>query len=166
MIGNDELSIAASVIQDALDSNRVEARLMNLESYPTISSAGCITYKEFRAPRPYTHWETTASLYDAGYESLSPLTHDSRNGRWAFTDEEARPVRISGYSYDVNGAAADLMRRKAAEVAGDLQSFQSANGTFTFAPKARSYEERAKQFNNKRRSGFARLGRADMTPFR
>lgn len=157
---------APSDIQIALDNNRDEATLLPLEAIQTFTSAGSVTYKTFRTPQKYTHWETTASLYDATNELLSPETYDFRNGRFSFVDEEARPVRLSGFTYDVYGAAADLLEQRATQLSEEFQSFAVGNGQFSFAPKHRGVMELAKQYRKKQRSSVVRLSRSDVSPFR
>jgi hypothetical protein len=114
-------------LQDALDAFRIEERYLPLAEQDTIAPGGAVSYLIFLAP--CGDWDEAAQLVDNGYAVLSPATSDFQNGRWTFTTEPAYPVYLTGYTYDLNGAAAQILDQWAAQV--KLQfSFSSGQQRF------------------------------------
>ena len=98
-------------IQDALDTWRDEARYLELTPLETLAPTGII-YRDYAAERGL--WEADEILVDAAYEPLTPATADRLTGRWTFDDHTPPPVYITGKTYDLHGAAADLLEQWAA----------------------------------------------------
>lgn len=91
-------------LQDVLDHNRAEARSVELSELQTIAPGGAVTIQNFYAT--LGDWEEEAELVDGSYNVLTPSTADWMNGRWAFSIAPTRPVLITGFYYDLAGAAA------------------------------------------------------------
>lgn len=118
-------------IETALDRVRVRATYHRLAQEPT-KTASTTTYLAYTAP--YGDWETTAVLSDSQYNTLTPDTADYDNGRWEFLTEPDWPVYLTGYSYDVYGAAADLLERNLTGLAGEYD-FSADGGSYSRSQK-------------------------------
>jgi hypothetical protein len=94
-------------LQDALDHHRREARYAYLRPVETIAQGGAITYLTYAADMP--DWEGEPSLADGNYAALTADTEDLLTGRWTFATEPQRPVRITGWYYDLHGAGAEVL---------------------------------------------------------
>jgi hypothetical protein len=151
----------AQRIQDYLDRNRVEGRYLKLTPVPTRASGGAITYITYQAPAGWVHWEDDASLVDYNYDALSPATSDWITGRWTFSTEPTRPVYILGWSYDIYGAAADLLEIRGSELAEKYDSFAVFNGAFA-AARREGPLEMAKKYRAMQRTTVADVYRTDV----
>lgn len=94
-------------VQSALDQGRTRANYTHLVPEPTTTSS-LTQYLTFVAP--LTDWEEDVALVDGNYGALTAATSDYVEGRWTFATEPLRPVRLTGWSYDIYGAAARLLR--------------------------------------------------------
>jgi hypothetical protein len=93
-------------IQDRLDERRIRIVSELLEEVPELSTTGWV-HKTYTANRGA--WEGSPALVDGDGAALTPSTSDLINGVWIFTADTDPPVRITGYLYDLNGSAADLL---------------------------------------------------------
>ena len=153
-------------IQDILDQNRKEARYLELVPVKSIAEGGTVTYVTFEAPRYWTHWETSATLLDYNYATLTPATSDWMIGRWTFSSEPTRPVKILGFIYDVYGAAADLIEVRASMKSEDLQAFSGQGGSYTIAGgKSNSLRNQAAKYRAKAWVKTGTLYRSDVSIF-
>jgi hypothetical protein len=104
-------------LQDVLDDDHQSVwRNLPLQMTET-RAAGTIKFQDFYSvSRAGGNWESDAVLVDAGYQVIdsSKYVADFTVGHWAFTDQPAYPVYITGKTFDLNGAAADLLEREAA----------------------------------------------------
>ena len=150
-------------VEDALDRNRDELRYERLDPVKTMASGGTITYKTFDAPGKWSHFDEAAATYDYNYDALTPAAEDLIAGRWTYSTEPTRPVYVLGYSYDIYGAAADLLEERAAQLAEDVQTFSAANGSFGYANKRSGPLELAAKYRARSRRGVtsARMVRSD-----
>lgn len=95
-------------LQDALDNHRREVRYGRLREIETISPNGTVTYLNFSAD--VGNWEETAVLTDSSFNVLSTsITPDLLTGRWTFTTQPNWPVLVTGWYYDLYGAAAEIV---------------------------------------------------------
>lgn len=99
-------------LQDALDARRQFVQNEPLEAIPTLG--GTVLYLTFQAC--LGDWETDAVLQDARYSALSPATSDYQAGRWTFATQPNYPVFLTGKTFDLYAAAADLLDAWAAAV--------------------------------------------------
>lgn len=99
--------------QDALNVYRGEARYEELTPIETRASGGTVTYLNFHG-RPY--WAETVTFTNNAFTTITPATTDYRNGRFTFSAEPTRPVRITGYYYDPYSSAADLLEVRIAQL--------------------------------------------------
>lgn len=108
--------------QEILDNNRLDLYQVPLVVTP-LQAVGTVMYTVFESA--YNNLEGTASgtvafrLYDSlGSVITSGYTADMQRGRFTFTASQAGSARyIDCRSYDLNGAAADGWREKAAQQA-------------------------------------------------
>lgn len=162
LIGDaDHERFSAVDIEDALTQRREEMRYAKCTPLPTRASGGTLTYVTYTAPFNWGWWDDSATIVDYNYDALTPATSDWRVGRWTFSTEPTRPVYITGYTYDVYAAAADVLENRAAQVAEDIQSFSVAHGSFTYANKRRGPLEMANEFRKKQRPSVATVYRTD-----
>ena len=149
-------------VQATLDQHRAEARYVDVTPVKSIAEGGAVTYLTFTSPRGLTHWAKDGSLLDYNYATLTPATSDWMAGRWVFSSEPTRPVRLLGFTYDVFMAAADLLDVRSSMLSEDLQSFSAAQGSYTFAAKSPSLRDQAKAYRAKARVVTIDLIRTDV----
>lgn len=145
-------------IQAALDDRRQEARYVKLLERESIAPGGTTTYLTFDAP--VSAWEGGVTLTDSAYNTLTPATSDLPNGRWTFAAEPSMPVLLVGFTHDVYGAAADLLKAWAAK---DADAFDvTADGVdLKRSQKAAMRQARADAYLAKARARSSQLVRTD-----
>jgi hypothetical protein len=116
-------------LQEALDSHRREARYARLREVESIAAGGTVTCKDFEAG--VGNWESGAQLTDSGFNVLTTgITEDLLTGRWAFASSPKWPIHVTGWYYDLYGAAAEVLEQWAAkeklsfDISADGQSFK------------------------------------------
>lgn len=145
-------------IQNALDARRDEARYVKAEEKPSIAPGGVVQFVTFDAP--VKMWEAGTVLVDQSFTPLTPATTDLVNGRWTFASQPRYPVMMVGFTHDVWGASADLLREwsRRESLAFDVQ----ANGTnLQRSQKAQALQARATEYLAKARIRSADLVRTD-----
>lgn len=107
-------------LQDALDAHRREARYARLREVETIDSGGTVVYRTFSAD--IGDWEGSPELVDSSFNVLASdsYTEDLLTGRWVFTAAPNRPVMISGWHYDIHGAAVEIIEAWIAKLKGSI----------------------------------------------
>lgn len=106
-------------LQAILDSNARVVRYQALRAIPTLMAGGVATYSEYWSG--LGTWEDVPTVMDATYGTISAgsYTFDQDLGIVNFTVAGIAAVRlISGTIYNLNGAAADVWRRKSVRAAG------------------------------------------------
>ena len=141
--GTADYTIAGTVtywtddqLQDVLDIHRKDVIFEPLQMYPTQISGGSISYQDYRSSFGFYEATTggTAILYlqDATGATIGSAnyTPDYRRGQFQFSANQAGSVYyLTGRSYDLNAAAADVWRRKAAHYAPTSFDFSTDNHT-------------------------------------
>jgi hypothetical protein len=121
-------------LQDILDSNRYDFVYSPLQEFPIVVSGGTLEYKEYRTP--YTFIEATTGgtaityLQDATGATIgtSLWSADYRRGVFSFaTNTLGSTLYLTGRAYDLNSAASDLWRKKAAHYAPTSFNFSTDN---------------------------------------
>lgn len=138
--GTAEYSVAGTSywtddqLQDVLDIHRKDVIFEPLQMYPTQIAGGSISYQDYRSSYGYYEATTggTAILYlqDSTGETIGSAnyTPDYRRGQFQFSANQAGSVYyLTGHSYDLNAAAADIWRRKAAHYAPTSFDFSTDN---------------------------------------
>lgn len=139
-------------LQDFLDGHRREARYAQLCPVESISASGSVSYLIFESEQP--NWEGADSsgpeLVDASFAviSSSDYTADLLTGRWVFASQPSWPIRITGWCYDLYGAAVDALEAWAAQVklsfdvSADQQSFKRSQKFDMLQQMADKYRKR------------------------
>lgn len=131
-------------IQDVMDTHRWEARtapLRGLVSY----EAGSPVYKTWKAA--YGHWEADAVLQDAQHQTLTPSAADMIGGRWTFATSQTG-VYLTGWTYDLYAAAADLLEAWAARAAAEYD-FTADGASFHRSQKGQALRTLAGEYRKK-----------------
>lgn len=135
--GNDQL-------QDILDIHRKDVVFEELARYPTQITGGSLSYKDYRSAFGYFEATTGGSAIFYVQDSTgatagsSGYTPDYRRGQVLFTNDQAGTVYyLTGRSYDLKAAAADVWRRKAAHYAPTSFNFSTDNHSVS---RAQVYE--------------------------
>lgn len=102
-----EQAFSDDELQTFLDAHQTEVRYARLAPVETIQSGGSVVRLAYRAAVDW--WEDGVSLVDGGYNVLTPASSDLQTGRWTFAADQAEPVYIVGYTYNVAGAAIDCL---------------------------------------------------------
>lgn len=90
-------------LQDALDVNRSRAQNLELLPMATFGSG----YLDFRSE--FDAWEEAATFIDATDTVVTPDTSDYASGWWSFNTEPDYPIYLTGWTYDLHAAAADIL---------------------------------------------------------
>lgn len=137
-VGTDDVTIGGvsywsdNHIQDVLDSHRLDVWNEPLYIIPSYAGGGSAVYKDYQSE--FTNYEETDSgtaifiVEDAaGNDITTGFTPDYQRGHLTFTSDTSGTVYyLTGRSYDLNGAAADIWRRKASHYASSF-SFSTDN---------------------------------------
>lgn len=133
-------------LQQALDAHREWVRYESLRPEATRTPGGRVEYCDYFAA--LSQWEGDAAFCDAAYNPLTPDESDWQNGHWRFNSPGKQPpILITGKSYDLSGAAADVLEAWAAreklkfDFATDGQSFRESQKTEALVTLARSYRQ-------------------------
>lgn len=146
---------SADEIQDALNRQAIELRYVELTALVTMSPGPVESYLDFQTPRDRKWIDGDFALYDSDYNAITPDSFDLEAGKFTFSAEPSYPIYIVGKSYDPYNAAADLMIEWASANAGNLQSFSTQNGTFTYASIADDYRNQGMQLRERGRKNVA-----------
>jgi hypothetical protein len=116
-------------IQDTLDTRRRRTDAQYLSPVSSVAAGGGVSYLTYIAPTGY--WEDDVLLQDGSYEFLAASvdTADLLTGQWVFTATQAPPVMITGKTYDIYAAAADVLEMWLAKIKLDYD-FLSSGRTF------------------------------------
>ncbi len=121
-------------LQDVLDTHRRDIVFEQLQMYPTQITGGSLSYQDYRSVFGYYEATTggTAIFYvqDSTGANIGTAnyTADYRRGQVEFSSNQAGSVYyVTGRSYDLKAAAADIWRRKAAHYAPTSFDFSTDN---------------------------------------
>jgi hypothetical protein len=105
-------------LQNALDLRRTYQNGLGLAALPTYAN-GAVTYTYYQAG--VGGWEGSPVVQDAngGTVGTALYTFNAALGELTFvSDQSGAPFTLRGFTYDLNAAAADVWRTKAAHFAG------------------------------------------------
>jgi hypothetical protein len=127
-------------LQEALDQHRDEIRYRPLEAQPSYVAGPPVStvYKVHYSD--YINWENGAEIVDQSYVIQTPNDSDLINGRWTWTSGKVPTLYISGFSYDLYGAAAMVLDQWIAKIKFDTD----------FSDQGRSFRESQKVDHLKR----------------
>lgn len=146
------------IIQDILDAGRADVKNEVMIPKPTFAGSQ-IQFLDY-----YTHlgdWEDDLVIKQYLINQVTPATSEPIAGHWTFSTTTLPPLYISGKTYDIYRAAADLFERQAAQwvlrynVNVDGQNLQRSQA-FT------NLQAAAKNFRMKQRPGTLHLTRSDI----
>lgn len=135
-------------LQERLDKTRQVANYEPMEAIPTYGVGGITTYTEYRTGK--ANWENLPTIQDEGGTAIGTAnyTFDANIGIVTFTaDTEGKTRRITGNIYDVDRAAADVWRAKAAYVA-DSFDWSSDNHSIKRSQQYEHYLNMAKFYES------------------
>ncbi len=147
-------------IQDALDARRSDVRRLELTTAETIFPGGASETRDYYAERG--PWEDDVLLQGSDYATLTPETPDLMMGHWAFAKDTPPPVYLTGKTYDVYAAAADLLEAWAAKqkLAFD---FSADGAKFHRSQAVGALTELAARYRRQQRPRMGRQIRGDVT---
>jgi hypothetical protein len=123
-----------NALQDVLDVHRRDIRFNALQAYPNQVSGGSLVWYDYQSQYGYLEATTGESLITYLQDSTGATlgtalwTADYRRGMFTFgSTTNGTSVYLTGRSYDINAAAADVWRRKAAHYAPSSFDFSTDN---------------------------------------
>lgn len=135
-------------VQRVLDRYRLDVK--RVELYPIESyDSGTVVYKEYRSP--YVNLESGTAVFELETAAGSTLgtanyTMDYIRGVATFaTSQGGTAYFMTASTYDLNAAAADLWRMKAAQVA-NLVNFSTDNHSISRSDLRKSYLDMANYY--------------------
>lgn len=147
-------------LQTALDQRRERVRYLELEALETRAAGGAVSYVDFQAC--LGDWDADAALVDGQYNALTPNTENLETGEWSFTTEPSNlPVYLSGFTYDLYGAAADLLEEWAAKVKTEY-TFSPGSGQHVRSQQHQMLLVQAERYRALQRVTVARMFRSDV----
>ena len=142
-------------LQDVLDTNREDIIFSRLEMYPVQVAGGSLSWQDYRSHYDYLEATTggTSILYlqDSTGAAIGTAnyTTDERRGQFQFSSDQAGSVYyMTGRSYDLNSAAADIWRKKAAHYALTSFDFSTDNHTISRSQVYKHALQMAEYFEN------------------
>lgn len=134
-------------IQDVLDAGRTDYRFLQLRpAFTTVN--GVLEYLDFYAP--VGDWEEDYTFCRWYTTPVTPSAAEPISGHFTFATSTLSPVYITGKSYDLYRAAADLLEREAAQwvkayaMTANGQSLQRNQVYQNMLALARSYRGKAR----------------------
>lgn len=129
-----------NALQDILDIHRRDIRFCQLQAYPNQVQGGTLVYYDYKSAYEYLEATTGGTsityLQDSTGATLGTAlwTADYRRGMFSFVNTtNGTVVYLTSRSYDLNAAAADVWRRKAAHVAPTSFNFSTDNHSISRA---------------------------------
>ncbi len=129
-----------NALQDVLDIHRQDVRFSQLKPYPNQVSGGSLVWYDYLSEYGYLEATTggTAITYlqDSTGTTLGTAlwNADYRRGMFTFVSSAGgTSVYLTSRSYDINAAAADVWRRKAAHYAPTSFNFSTDNHSISRA---------------------------------
>lgn len=158
-------------LQDILDRNVVRLNFVPLDVYPRLAGSGLTEWHEYRCK--YNFFEqpgyggTTIFMIQNTIGSVqltSTYAADYQNGVFEFVANQMGTVMcVSGYSYDPNGAAAEIWGQKAAQY-GMAYDFKTDNQQFSRSQVIDQALKMAQYYGNQARLNSVSIGRSDEMP--
>ena len=145
-------------LQDYLDARRTDRRYEELDLRPSYTPGGGTTYQEYYAETGW--WEADEQLVSGQYAVLTPATSDRVVGHWTFGASQNPPVLITGKTYDLNSAAADVLEAWAAIVKLDFD-FKADDQSFSRSQKVKALMDLAATFRRRGSARSVHLRRSD-----
>jgi hypothetical protein len=151
-------------LQDAFDVYQVIHSFERTQPQATILPGGKRKYFDYYSDGSVGNWENDESLTDATFNPLTPLAADRINGHWSFDktgNSIGLVVWLSGKTYDIYGAAADVCRQWAAQVKLEFD-FRTKERQYSRAQQYKMLIDLAETYDEKRLPGIAQMIRMDV----
>ncbi len=132
-------------IQDILDARRIDVLNGSLIEKPTFSGS-TVQYLDYFSD--WSDWEDSPVLKQYLTVVVTPSTSENIVGHWTFASTTLPPVFITGRTFDIYAAAADLLERWAAKwvlsysFTSDGQSFQRQQAAHMLQTLAKTYRQK------------------------
>lgn len=142
-------------LQDVLDSHRTDVVFEYLGVLPTVGVGGTTLYNDYRSK--YGNLEATTGgtaimyLQDStgAFIGTANYTPDYRRGQFQFSaDQRGTVYYMTGRSYDLNAAAAEIWRKKAAHYAPSSFDFSTDNHSISRSQVYAHCKEMASEFTS------------------
>lgn len=153
-------------IQDVLDRKRSRYRYSRLQELETFApNTGAVTWTEFTAEELTSlPWETDVSISDYTWNPLTATTSDYNSGFWTFATSHVPPLWISGKTYNIWLAAADLLEEWASTLKLKFD-FAADDQKYTISQKRDHCLDQARRFRTQSPVTTGRLVRGDETTY-
>ncbi|MDP9350797.1 MAG: hypothetical protein M3P51_04560, partial [Chloroflexota bacterium] len=92
--------------------------------------------------------------------TLTPSTSDYQEGRWTFATSTSPSVYLVGKTYDIYGAAADLLEQWAARLARRYD-ISDSNSSYKRSQPAERLESLARTYRQQQRVRVVSMSRSD-----
>lgn len=143
-------------MQNILDTHRKDIVFEQLQMYPTQIAGGSLSYNDYRSSFGYYEATTggTAIFYvqdsTGAVQGTALYTPDYRRGQIQFASNQSGTVYyLTGRSYDLDAAAAEVWRRKAAHYAPTSFDFSTDNHSVRRSQVYQHCLEMAQHFEGK-----------------
>jgi len=149
-------------MQAALDDHRQDFQFLSVDKIPE-QAVGSIVYKQLRIPENTESGTVFYIQTSGGVEVGTGLySVDHQRGMVTFTNDTAGTAFfVTGRSYDIYGAAVDVMERKAAYVAEQVD-WKSDNHSFASSQAYQHYKNQAAKFRAMAKPISVTIYRGDM----
>lgn len=137
-------------MQDALDHHRTDVIQDLLVARMSVGAGGIQQWLDYQARSGF--WEDDVVIVDALWAAVTPTTSDEMTGHWTFAASKLPPLRITGKTYDLYGAAVEILEAWAGIVRagdGEIISFAEDGQTFTRAPRSAGLATLAEEYRRK-----------------
>lgn len=136
-------------MQDALDHHRTDVIQDLLVARYSIASNGNTQWLDYQARSGF--WEDDVVIVDVAWAAVTPTTSDEMTGHWTFAASKLPPLRITGRTYDLYGAAVEILEAWAGIVraGGEIVSFAEDGQSVTRAPKGTGLSALAEEYRRK-----------------
>lgn len=149
-------------LTEYLDAHRLDYVDHLLTGIPTYGPESLIQFRTWVAP--WGDWEEDAALKDSHYNAITADAPNYLNGRWVFTVEPHYPLYLTGKTFDLFGAAADVLEAWGA-LKLDAYDFQTAdNQKFSRSQMFTNRQKLADSYRRKQRPQIATQVRSDVHP--
>lgn len=145
-------------IQDVLDAGRQDVKNLLLIARPTFTGS-TIQYLDYYSE--LTDWEDDVIFKQYLVVSVTPSVSEPIAGHWQFATTTLPPIYLSGKTYDIYRAAADLLERQSAQWA--LRYSMSVDGQSLQRNQAfQSLQQLARSYRMQQRATSISLTRSDV----
>lgn len=148
-------------LQDWLDARRQDVRGAELMPDETVGPGGVVRVLDYYARGGRGDWEADAELRDAGGGVLAPAEADCLVGHWRFDTHTPPPVLLTGRTYDLCAAAADVLEAWAARTKQEYD-FGAADQRLARSQQTAAMRGLAQGYRARQRPVVGRVVRGDV----